>query len=329
MVVVYAGDSQAPIDWEVSGTQTPNTARTTPAELFAFPRDLPPPSITGFEALAPPLGEGMREPVLETQPVASETEPEKVSIFDGRPISALAPEEVEALIAYELARDRFRAELETPAAPRVRASEPPAPAPAPTLAEPLPVAAEVVSEPEGPRKRSVWPLVGGGLLLGVVLATAMSLNSSGAPTPAVASAESSPPGSEVSESAQPSGPLASEVNRVGSTTASAPSAAPAASAASSAELDPKRRSTKVALEVFPLDAKVMLRGARKRGPPYEFEVLRGRRIVIEVSRKGYVARKVVLDGSETSLTIGLSKDAASSASASGASEPRIGVRSGL
>ena len=42
-------------------------------------------------------------------------------------------------------------------------------------------------------------------------------------------------------------------------------------------------------------------------PPYEFDVPKGKRITLEVLKKGYVTRKVTLDGSSTRVTVGLAR----------------------
>jgi hypothetical protein len=316
MVVVYSGDNQGPpIDWEASVGSGPATVRETPAEPFYLPRDLPLPSIPDFEALAPPI--------LESAAERARPEREGVAAFDGKPVAAYAPGEIDALVAYELARAEFRAELETPS---VRREVRVAPVPVPVLP---PVPAPVAPEPARVVSYQSWPLVVGGLALGVALAIALAFGAN----------RSSPSrGAEaVSSGAAFASALASEA--LAAPTATAPAAAlqqaPLPSSATPSpsarpELDPERRSTKVVLTVFPADAKVTLRGMKRRGPPYEFDIPRGRRVAIEVSRKGYTARKVVLDGREAELTIGLSPDKRHTGDAAGdVAERGIGVRSGL
>lgn len=61
----------------------------------------------------------------------------------------------------------------------------------------------------------------------------------------------------------------------------------------------------VTLEVFPEDTKVFRRGLRVAGPPYSFKIPKGGRVAVELARAGFVTRKVVLDGSEPNVVIGL------------------------
>lgn len=91
------------------------------------------------------------------------------------------------------------------------------------------------------------------------------------------------------------------------------------------------------LEVTPPDAQVFTRGLLRKGPPFVFEVRRGARLVVEVVRSGYVARRVVLDGSKSEMTVGLMrKKAAATSRAKGAARAAEGseergavVQSGL
>ena len=83
-------------------------------------------------------------------------------------------------------------------------------------------------------------------------------------------------------------------------------AAPAAGKTHSAP-DAASGSTRVRLEVIPTDAKVGRRGFTQKGPPYNFEVPKGKRVELEVVRKGYVTRKVTLDGRSSRVVIGLAK----------------------
>jgi hypothetical protein len=67
-------------------------------------------------------------------------------------------------------------------------------------------------------------------------------------------------------------------------------------------------SKTVELSVYPVDAAVGYLGVMQTGrPPYKFEVPEGKRIAIEVAHPGYGTRKVLLDGSQTRLSIGLRK----------------------
>ena len=61
------------------------------------------------------------------------------------------------------------------------------------------------------------------------------------------------------------------------------------------------------LEVIPTDAQVGRRGFTQKGPPYYFDVPKGKRVELEVVRKGYVTRKVTLDGRSSRVVVGLAK----------------------
>jgi hypothetical protein len=61
----------------------------------------------------------------------------------------------------------------------------------------------------------------------------------------------------------------------------------------------------VKLEVMPADSKVFVRGLMRKGPPFLFEIKPGSRVIVEVVRPGYVARRVVLDGSKLDFAVGL------------------------
>jgi hypothetical protein len=65
-------------------------------------------------------------------------------------------------------------------------------------------------------------------------------------------------------------------------------------------------ATRVRLEVHPPDSKVGRRGVTQK-PPYEFDVPKGKKVVLEVLRKGYTTRKVTLDGSSSRVVVGLAR----------------------
>lgn len=65
------------------------------------------------------------------------------------------------------------------------------------------------------------------------------------------------------------------------------------------------KTRSVTIDVVPADAKVVYRGLKRPGPPYVVDVPAGKRIALEVARKGYVTRRVVVDGSESTLTVAL------------------------
>ncbi len=61
------------------------------------------------------------------------------------------------------------------------------------------------------------------------------------------------------------------------------------------------------LEVFPPNAKVTFPGGGWTGPVGEVDVPRGQRVVLQIARKGYAARRLVLDGTKRKLFVGLVK----------------------
>jgi hypothetical protein len=61
----------------------------------------------------------------------------------------------------------------------------------------------------------------------------------------------------------------------------------------------------VTLEVAPADSQVFTHGSLRKGPPFTFDIRPGARLIVEVVRPGYVARRVVLDGSKPELAVGL------------------------
>jgi hypothetical protein len=80
---------------------------------------------------------------------------------------------------------------------------------------------------------------------------------------------------------------------------------PIASANSAALADAAPGTTRVTLEVRPPDAKVNQRGVAVPGPPYVFDVPKGKRITVEVARAGFVTRKVVIEDKKPLISLGL------------------------
>jgi hypothetical protein len=81
----------------------------------------------------------------------------------------------------------------------------------------------------------------------------------------------------------------------------------------------------VTLEVVPPDAKVFARGLMRKGPPFVFELRPGARLVVEVVRPGYVARRVVLDGNKSELAVGLMRKRTPAAARGRAESPGTGA----
>jgi hypothetical protein len=63
--------------------------------------------------------------------------------------------------------------------------------------------------------------------------------------------------------------------------------------------------TKVVVTLRPLDAKVYYKGREVGGSPFTLSVKPGKRRNFEVVRKGYLTRKLRVDGSKTEMVIGL------------------------
>jgi hypothetical protein len=66
-----------------------------------------------------------------------------------------------------------------------------------------------------------------------------------------------------------------------------------------------QRVRRVTIQVLPVDAKVVYRGVKRPGPPYEVDVPIGKKIALEVVRKGFVTRRLVIDGSEAKVSVAL------------------------
>jgi len=93
------------------------------------------------------------------------------------------------------------------------------------------------------------------------------------------------------------------------TNAEAPAKAPAPPPAA-AVAAPKKKETEVHLVLSPLDANVFL-GERDLGQmPVSVNVEEGKPLVVSVRRKGYKSRRVVLDGTQTRVVVGLKQQGA-------------------
>jgi hypothetical protein len=172
------------------------------------------------------------------------------------------------------------------------------------------------------RTRRRWPFVVFGLLGFTGLVLAFPTEPGEPPPPPVDRAAPS----EVAAPAvmQPAPGTAERVE------ASPPAPEASASTPEAQPLPPARPAAgkfqRVTLEVFPADAKVIRRGVRQPGPPYSFKIPKGKTVSIEVAKKGFVTRKVVLDGSESPVVVGLFRKSLRQKDTSGASKS---VGSGL
>jgi hypothetical protein len=78
---------------------------------------------------------------------------------------------------------------------------------------------------------------------------------------------------------------------------------------------PPEGTQRVTLEVFPWDAEIYRFGKRIGQTRVSLDVPEGERIRLEIGRAGYVTRKLVVDGSEDRLFVGLKETAKAPAKA--------------
>lgn len=298
MVVVYSGDGPGAPDWSNDSPAPPSSSPSLgelEAELQPTRTTLMPVAPAGVPAAGIPAPALLPEPAAE-QSRWAENEPGSRA----QPVAA-----IRAQLAATAPADRL-----TPLGP-------PWSEPAPAL----PAEASATVQRRLPRR---WATV---LAAGLALAAAIALWPSGDDTePApTATKERERSGATRVEPPAPTPALTPPAMALAAsppaTPAPAPSTrAPNGNAAQKPLREPSTRApeknaarsnaigtTRVRLIVHPPDAKVGRRGYTQKGPPYEFEVPKGKRIALEVVKKGYVTRKVVLDGSAPRVTVGLTK----------------------
>jgi hypothetical protein len=149
-------------------------------------------------------------------------------------------------------------------------------------------------------RRALWPLVGLGAVAVGIAVFALPNHPDSVSTPVSAAQHASEARPLVAESRD-----APRQQPVVATPAPAPPAQAASAPATPAAAEDVPLAERVTVEVFPEDAKVLRRGQRIEGPPYSVEIPKGKRIAVEVTSPGYVTRRVVLDGSEPAVMIGL------------------------
>ena len=94
--------------------------------------------------------------------------------------------------------------------------------------------------------------------------------------------------------------------------AAAASAAPAAPPSSADPLAPPAEGKKVVIvKVRPADARFYYKGKKMGGSPMRVELAPGEKRAFEVGHPHFVTRKVVIDGSESEVIVGLHPKAAS------------------
>jgi hypothetical protein len=67
-------------------------------------------------------------------------------------------------------------------------------------------------------------------------------------------------------------------------------------------------TTRVTLDLSPIDAKVTLRGRAVSGPPFVFELAKDQRLSVEVTRSGFVTAKVVVDDKQPFIHFGMLRE---------------------
>jgi hypothetical protein len=320
MVVVRSGDGANVPDWSAE-SPTPPVA----SEITAIP-----PVSTADTAPA-----SVREP-LPSEPAPSEPFPLARDLEPPPPSAPVAIDRA-SVGAWE-DQQLDSPELESGSLPLARPAEsalprvatlPPIPntASAPPPAAPSVAPASLQTPAHSPERASsrgwLWKL---GAPLAIAAAALLFLRSGSAPEPATPE-----PKAAVETTRSEAAPVVAPPAETSSETAvakkpedppTAPSAAPEAKRAEPAEpAEPAARksspsgvtskpvppgATRVRLVVHPPDSKVGRRGVTQK-PPYEFDVPKGKKIVLEVLHKGYTTRKVTLDGSSKRVVVGLTR----------------------
>ena len=67
-------------------------------------------------------------------------------------------------------------------------------------------------------------------------------------------------------------------------------------------------TTRVTLDLSPIDAKVLYLGREVPGPPYVFDIAKGQRMAVEALRFGFVTAKVVLDDKKPRVHFGMLRE---------------------
>lgn len=306
MVVVYSGDRERPDRW------WDEEAGPSRSLLLDADTPVPPdPALSTRELRPPPVAR-----FAEPESPGAEGDPASVKQFSTMipPAgSATDTSETEAPVALSSAA---RA-LPLPLHGAMRISEPPRPSEADLL--------RIKRERASTVRRAAVIIVGAFLSAYFVTqrvasrrneaarasaekaAQLVARKASSAEAAAVAAA--SPQLSATIAAAQPDSALA-EPSSVSASAAEEPRpAASAVDAAAQVEgpslptAPPGKRA--VVIEVVPWDAKVLLAGVAQPGPPFVVMIPEGRRVAFEVARRGYIPRRVVVDGSEPRLSVGL------------------------
>lgn len=162
------------------------------------------------------------------------------------------------------------------------------------------------------------------------------------PDPSAEALATQPQASAVTPSEQAAPPQASAVASTEAEPLLPPPSSESEADEAGAEPPSSPAKKSVVIEVVPWDAKVLLAGVAQPGPPFVVTIPEGKRVAFEVARKGYIPRRVVVDGSEEKLFVGLLRPKgarveglasggvhAASESEDAAKDARVRVRSGL
>lgn len=295
MVVVYSGESERPDRWwhesgQPSYPPALDADTPLPPEPALSARELRPPPAARFPEIVPPAPE---------QSVTGTAKFPSVALTSAA--NTLDPGATEAPVALS--------SLESSGSLlRVAESRPRAPARSEQVADSD--ARRVGSLRRASGRRAA--IVIAGAFLGAYIAAQRFAARAPAPivekvsanVAASVSADTAPAAQPEPAAPAPPEPAPAQPESAPVSAISAPSEAAPADSIEAAAAAPSGART-VVIEVVPYDAKVLLAGVAQPGPPFVVSVPEGKRVAFEVARKGYAPRRVVVDGSESKLTVGL------------------------
>jgi len=329
MVVVRSGDGANVPDWSAESPSPPVASEITA---------VPPVALVQPEPAAAPDSSAVRDPA-PSEPAQSEPFPLARDLEAPPPSAAKATDRVSvgtwddpALDSPELESGSLRVpeEREPPSArvasvtpiPAVRRTPVPEPRPhEPPARDAVRSVSAPAPAPERASSRGPWWKLGAAaaaVTLGLVYLAGQGVSAPTKSEPVAARVEAVP----AAETVQPKTVEPERSERAPEARAPAPAPAPPEEP-QAAEQTARKQSpsgvskagstkpvppgaTRVRLEVHPPDAKVGRRGVTQK-PPYEFDVPKGKKVVLEVLRKGYTTRKVTLDGSNPRVVVGLAR----------------------
>ncbi len=325
MVVVRSGDGANVPDWSAES---------------------PPPAAASEITAIPPVSTADAAPPSVREPAPSEPAPSEPTPSEPFPLARDLEPPPSAPVAIDRASvgawedpGLDSPELESGSMPLARPTEAASPrvatltpipraATAPTTAAPSVAPASLQTPAPSPERASsrgwLWKL---GAPLAIAAAAVLFLRSGSAPEPArpepkaavgttrseaapvvAPPAETTPSEKDAAKKPEEPPPAASETPQAKPAERAEP-AEPAARKSSPSGVTSKPvppGATRVRLVVHPPDSKVGRRGVTQK-PPYEFDVPKGKKVVLEVLHKGYTTRKVTLDGSSKRVVVGLTR----------------------